>query len=280
MGSPAPTTEPLSSTQEALEFILGIYPILESILSSSHRVSIHHLGRTCHSIRITLSTWVDPLVKPFPNCMEGKQRCRRCQTSACIDCKMEVVEIYKPAVLFSHDGRIYTMLAEHSLALDTAVHSAIQRAEERGILNNSYVFTGCKKERIYFCQSCFPRVGQVVPSKEPEWVGRSIMHTEKPSRHTIDPVRGLAVTDLVWGDVPHPDSECTCSELFGACVASVHCVPVVIEKVQDEAIVFAWLPQKFCNRVDGEAGQRPYIVDKPSPRVPGIIGWDILRIPG
>ena len=41
--------------------------------------------------------------------------------------------------------------------------------------------------------------------------------------HKIDPVKGLAVTDVMWGDVPHPDDKCKCPE---SCTALVHLVRV------------------------------------------------------
>ena len=101
----------------------------------------------------------------------------------------------------SNNGLIYTILSGDCNAVK---ESALKVIDRRGFGTPEIKYTPCRLEHHYFCQSCFSRGDQVVPGVVPEWVGQTIMET--PATYKMDPERGLAVTDRVWGDVLHPDS--------------------------------------------------------------------------
>ena len=161
-------SEPLR--QNSLEYILGTYPILQSIMCSSHRSGIAALSRTSHTIRNTLTDIIDPIVKPFPMCM-GDKRCMWCTTPTCAECEVEAVHIYSQFVLISHNGHLYTILGGDNRALTDAARTAIERTMQRGIKRPKITLMMCKNERYYFCESCFSDGGEVVSGTAPEWVG-------------------------------------------------------------------------------------------------------------
>lgn len=86
MANQVSTSTAKYNSQERLECILGIYPVLESILSSSHRSNLIGLGQTRRSIRRILTSIFGPLPKSFPNCTEDMRRYSVRHTSICIDC--------------------------------------------------------------------------------------------------------------------------------------------------------------------------------------------------
>ena len=248
MANPAP---PLSPRQNTIEFILGVYPVLESLMSSSHRDSVACLGRTSHTIRKTLTTIVNPLTKPFPMCMVNKKRCTRCTISVCAECQVETAEIKGEYLLISHNSHLYTILSGDNTALEVAMYEATDRTEQRGFETsnvNKVKIIRCKRGRHYFCQSCFSPGGQVVSSIVPEWVGRTVIETsamEPRFSYRMDPVRGLAVTDVVWEDVPNPSRECKCPVV---CLASVHLVRVF---APSKWAVYARLPDSLHSHAQG-----------------------------
>lgn len=265
MFDPSPTSTPIARSQQRLEYILSVYPILRSILSSSHRTSIISLGRTCHNIRSTLTSTVGPLSKSFPICMEELKQCAICHTPVCIDCSQVAVQLQKPAVLLSYNKCIYTVVGEDTPALTEAAWMAIERGSNNMFHFNMCGFSRYRGDHHYMCQFCFPNQGPgmntVVSDKEPEWVGRSITNTQTRGRHQIDLARRLAVTEVVWEDVPRAQSGCTCPNFNPGCQSTVHLVRVEGRLVDRKLALFAWMPLSL--RQGGKEGVRkyPYIVD-------------------
>jgi len=276
------TTVPKFPSQERFVYILSLYPILKSILLASHRFTIISLGRTCHSIRNTLIAIVGRQNNTFPLCTRDLKRCTLCHVPVCRGCRVEAVELVRPAVLMSHEGCLYAIVGGQAPGLDRGTRTAIERAKQRGVRFHSFLFTVQKLEHDYLCQSCFPTQGptmdKLLPETKPEWIGRGVVNSETPGGYTVDPTRGVAVTDLVWEDVPRAEGVCTCPEFNPGCLASVHLVRVQSGLVENKFAVFAWVPPFFHQgKKDDPGRETAYFVDMPPPQRTGLNGWNIAR---
>jgi len=193
-----------------------------------------------------------------------------CHTPACMDCTRDAKELQYETVLMSHMGYTYTVVGTQE-SMEEAVEKAIDRTGEEGVGWDSYLTGAHKIQLEHFCQSCFPNhgpiMGRMVSHSNPEWVGRSVMDREKFGRHKLDPEKGLAVTGLVWENVPQPDSACTCPEFNPACEASVHLVRVECMLVRGVLRVFAWIPLSLRGGSQGDDECLPYLVDILPPRI-------------
>ncbi|KAF8453254.1 hypothetical protein BGX38DRAFT_1178878 [Terfezia claveryi] len=249
MAGPAYDCTSSRPRQELLEYILGIYPILESILSYSHRPSIMNLARTCHSLRSILTATVGPLSKPFSICTERLNSCALCHITLCIACGEDTIELPSPAVLLSDDECIYTVLG----ACSPELHEALRMATERAMQDRD----------IFFLEVISLEVIKQASEDTPQWAGRTIPNPETPGKHEIDPTRRLVVMEIKWEDVPHADNACTCLEFNPACEASVHLVRVKCGLVKGALSVFAWVPLSLRGRVAGGGQNSPFILDMP-----------------
>jgi len=255
---------PKSSTQDRLENMLCIYPILESILGSSHRSSIVNLGQTCRGVRDILVTNVAPLCAPFPLCGRDLRPCAMCHTPVCVDCTRQTAELQHEVILLSFMGYTYTVVGGQR-ATHHAVWEAHQRARTKIVEWLPYIYDIHPKPD-HFCQSCFPNhgpiMGRMVSAAKPDSVRRAVMDIK------MDPSTGPAVQGLQWEYLPQPDSSCTCPEFNPVCEASVHLVRVERMFLRGEWRAFAWMPGSLRRarkpgspRRKEERGEYPYFVD-------------------
>jgi len=212
---------PTARSPELLVCILSRYPILESILSFSHRSSISNLAQTCDTLQKILGPTISKLRNPFPRCNKDLKGCTMCHTPVCKDCSEDVTELETPCETMTFYGYEYALLGgctqqsrqEISLKLQTIVHACRYPEEISQRIN-----------RYYFCEVCShkPRVelGKVVNGDEPEWVLDHYRRYQDPCclSGRFPRVRWPHV------GVQGSPSPCTCTR--SGCGASIHLVRV------------------------------------------------------
>ena len=261
---------PTPRSPERLAYILSLYPILESILSFSHRSNIINLAYTCRTLYSTLTTTVGPLCKPFPRCTEDLKPCTLCPIPVCKDCRQDTFELQKQAEQMSDYGYAYGLVLWRTPGLTEEISVLLQQASYK----MGYVVIKQRIEHKHFCELCFskhrPNMDKVVPGERPEWLERSVRNYERAINHEIDLVeaRVLPVMDVKWEGVPHADNTCTCSRFNTGCGISPHLVRVENLPMESELVAFVWLPMSVRSGVSGVQAKVPvYVVDMPPEEV-------------
>ncbi|KAF8449548.1 hypothetical protein BGX38DRAFT_551184 [Terfezia claveryi] len=211
-----------AQSPELLLRIFNAYPILESILSYSHRPDIINLARTCRTIHLTFTATVGKLRNAFPRCTSLLNRCFLCNIPLCKDCRLERREQEKPGETMVREGYEYAFLWRRApnQKLHTDGLGAILHGDLRGIIDQEI-------KCVWFCEECFHK--PYTP------MGKPVRHNWKlfsGSSHHLQ--RQVFVQTMWMGCVPNAASPCTCAMFDTVCEASLHLVKVENLPIQSE----------------------------------------------
>ena len=228
--SSAPECEPLftSSTRspELLARSLGTYPILETILSVSHRSDITHLAQTSKTLHKILTTEVGPLTKPFRRCTEGLQRCCLCSARVCEDCIVETIEIPPPRDVLHPSLFEYALVYGHNSIFGQEILGKLRELpmlRPSGISNYTVEVRQIVKKR--FCQACGYNRPTMISERKPEWVPEWVVAHERLLNQ--GPYTGwwfTLVPGLESDHIPHIQHPCLCTGFDKECDLSPHLV--------------------------------------------------------
>lgn len=219
MSSTASPYTPTPRSPDRLAQILSRYPILESILSYSHRPSIISLAHTCRTLHFILTATIGRLRKPFPRCTEDLKLCDLCQTLACKDCTQETRELLQP-VAFG----VYCDQYNQPVNINSLICTRACLPDMRQIF-----------EPIHFCEVCLPK--HDILTIDRTWI--------LPNMYPLQPV----ITHLRWEDVPQADRACQCNGLSTGCEELPHLAMVeygCLRLAESEFVGYVKLPLRVC----------------------------------
>ncbi|KAF8433072.1 hypothetical protein BGX38DRAFT_1223976 [Terfezia claveryi] len=224
---------PTARSPGMLLHMLGIYPILESILSTGHRCEIVNLARTCRVLHFTLTTTVGRLQKPFPSCTKDLQPCILCNTLVCEHCREDTMEQELPGEMLSRMNLSFALLGGNTPTSRGEISTRLQEPR------NVHTCTLVQHIRHnYFCEVCFykPRatMGKSISHNKPEWYWESRVREETGLNNAVSGIRFLRIPYLVWDDVPNGDSTCICAMFETGCQISPHIVRVENLPIESE----------------------------------------------
>ncbi|RPB19067.1 hypothetical protein L211DRAFT_853529 [Terfezia boudieri ATCC MYA-4762] len=223
------TSTPTARSPQLLMRILGIYPILRTIISFGHQSNISHLAKTCPAINSLLNHTISSgrLHKPYSLCTKDTNHCYVCHTIVCEDCRVDLREQERPSEIMARYGYKYAVVSGRSPTLRQELLAKLQ-----AVLPVRAHTT--KKQKIiqnYLCQVCsnhpWPRERKPVSETKPEWVPESLVTEEKNLKlASTQGFRRIIIPILEWDDIPDMDTMCTCGGFDTRCQAEPHLVRV------------------------------------------------------
>ena len=224
---------PTARSPELLVLMLGIYPILESLLSASHRSGITHLAQTSKTVRKILTSDVPRLLTLFRSC-KRMRLCDMCNTVVCNDCVATTWETEKRGLRWG--DRDYALVGGHTEALRQEIVSKLQSMRSYFESQESFHCTPCNF--LYCCEACYsqarrkPREWMTPAMEELEFFGIDHMH----DRFTV-------CFTLKAKHIPHIKRACACNGFEAGCKASPHLVPMDSLPIGSELAGMLWYSQ-------------------------------------
>ncbi|RPB19733.1 hypothetical protein L211DRAFT_852923 [Terfezia boudieri ATCC MYA-4762] len=234
---------------ELLHHILSIYPILETILSSSHRGSVIQLARSSKSLQSLLSSSIKPLQRPFPLCASPLKPCYHCHVPLCRGCKHEVKLPEGPSAVISrlNISAVMSRLNISAFMSRLNIGSAIVSKHKPGSPERQKILT-C----IRWLIPLRPVVRLTRGVEIKDLCDSCLAVHNKDYRNKLVKEVEMALPILEWTELPHAHATCKCRNLD--CEADQHlvqidCVPrdsVLVAFVKgppgNEAVVSVYLP--------------------------------------
>ncbi|RPB21200.1 hypothetical protein L211DRAFT_851707 [Terfezia boudieri ATCC MYA-4762] len=221
---------------ELLLRMFNAYPILESVLSCSHRPDIVNLARTCHTLHLTFTTTVGKLPnlrKAFPSCTTDLKRCFLCNIPVCERCQHVTDRQETPGETLGRLRYEYALLGRNVPHDDLLART---RGEVRW---NTYSHI----KRFFLCEICRLKPEAIV--------GKCVQRDWSISASTDGgQLRQLQVPMLPWLKVPNVDTACPCDKFGTECEALPHLVRVESLPIQSELVAMAYtrvLPPRFSS---------------------------------
>ena len=206
---------PTARSPELLVRILRIYPILESLLSVSHRSGITHLAQTSKTLRNILTSDVPRLLKPFRSC-KHMTFCGMCNTVVCVAC---VVPRCEPGNYgFGWGKREYVLVGGHTEALRQEI---VSKLRSMGSPLDRHCYQFCKRSDS--CEACDSQ-----RRKPREWLTPAMAEIEFQNNRDIGRFGNFQLImcpDLNLEHIPHIERTCACNGFQAGCKAPLHIVP-------------------------------------------------------
>ncbi|KAF8433068.1 hypothetical protein BGX38DRAFT_1223960, partial [Terfezia claveryi] len=219
--------QPTARSPQLLLQIFNAYPILESILSCSHRSGIINLARTCRALHLTFTVAISRLPRAFPNCSRGVEPCYLCKTPVCEDCRHLAQRQEIPSETLAMQHWDYAVVGRRNPGSTQEISKDV-----RWLIHGARVFRRTKG--ISICELCFhipeAEVGKPV---QPEWV-----LLLSPALH-LSQLWNAYVTTIWWDDIPNVDNACTCAMFAAGCDALPHIVRVESVPIRGERVALA-----------------------------------------
>ncbi|KAF8415625.1 hypothetical protein BGX38DRAFT_1245479 [Terfezia claveryi] len=205
---------PTARSPGMLLHMLGIYPILESILSTGHRCE----SSTSPEHVVFFTSRLPPLLAGYKNHSPVVPRTCSPVFSAIHLCASTAERTQWNKSYPVRWGRYLQGCRNHVMC--THVHLC------QHIRHN------------YFCEVCFykPRatMGKSISHNKPEWYWESRVREETGLNNAVSGIRFLRIPYLVWDDVPNGDSTCICAMFETGCQISPHIVRVENLPIESE----------------------------------------------
>ena len=171
---------PTARSPELLVRILRIYPILESLLSVSHRPDITHLAQTCKALREMLISEVPRLLTLFRCCNERIRFCESCNTVVCKDCVVTTLEPEKRGLRWG--DREYALVGGHTEALRQEIVSKL-RSMNNYLNRQSRLHYQARKD-YHSCKACHTQ--RLARRKPRDWLTPTMVEREfHPYAHIV-----------------------------------------------------------------------------------------------
>lgn len=242
---------PTSHSPELLVRILGIYPVLQSIVSSSHRSSICNLAATSHPIHSIISSAIGRLGNPFLSCTRELRRCILCNIPVCKDCGVEIRTQERAADTMRSLHYEQALIAGATQALRRGLCNSLQAVSNSRWHTLGYTPIYQRINRDFFCEVCIrrprPRMGREVSEDRHPWVSHLAaveiameMTRDLALRPAPPGLRRLLVPHLWAADIPHITSTCNCGRFGIGCAASPHLVPIQCVPTESELAGFVY----------------------------------------
>ncbi|RPB19064.1 hypothetical protein L211DRAFT_853525 [Terfezia boudieri ATCC MYA-4762] len=207
-------TRPHKYTDRSPELLLRMfnaYPILESVLSCSHRPDIVNLARTCRTLHLTFTTAVVKLRKAFPSCdTTSLKPCFLCNIPVCERCGVDTRQQETPDETMVRTKNEYALLGRRTPDL----MELLTRAAPLGVSRITHVI-----KRFCFCELCF--------QKPEATMGKPVQNdwALEPTSSEIQ-LRILRFPTLWLGNAPNADDPCKCAMFDTVCEVPLHYVKV------------------------------------------------------
>jgi len=240
IGKPTPNSVPL------LVWMLTIYPILQPILSYSHRADIIHLAWASRTLHSTIKAYVALIAKPFRSCTKGFKPCDICQAITCYQCRgRPLVREGPPSVMARLNIRKVIFISMHTRGPSFKFLNRVHRREMKGFLagashkgvqHTSVLHLGKYKQN--WCESCLRANRHSIM-----WWAR-LWQAYVPTRE--------------WKDIPETHTTCTCTHKNRKqCVGDKHLVDIQDIPMGSQIAALVELPPSL--RSDGNTQCAVYI---------------------
>ncbi|KAF8433073.1 hypothetical protein BGX38DRAFT_1223987 [Terfezia claveryi] len=203
--------KPTTRSAELLLRIFNAYPVLESLLSCSHRQDIVNLARTCHTLHLTFTTTVGRLPNAFPSCIWGRKPCFLCNIPLCQDCHRVSRRLETPRETMKRQRFKYALLGRNEPRISPELIGS-----ERWVMAGQTISHRIKD--FYLCGPCY--------SSEPEeLIGKYLQPDWRISVSLPGYLERLSyMSTITWWEVPSIDTACACDMFDLECEASPYLV--------------------------------------------------------
>ncbi|KAF8431882.1 hypothetical protein BGX38DRAFT_1227818 [Terfezia claveryi] len=213
--------KPTARSPELLLRIFNGYPVLESLLSCSHRQYIVNLARTCRTLHLTFTTTVGRQPNAFPSCIRDQKPCFLCNIPLCQDCQWVSRRLETPRETMARQRFVYALLGRNEPRISPEIIGSA-----RWVMAGHT--TSHRIKDFYLCDLCSPpKPGDLIGKcLQPHWtIAVSIQgHLQ----------RRIYMSTITLREVPSIDTACACDMFDSGCEASPHLVRVESLPIESE----------------------------------------------